>query len=161
MEREHGHYFRDVTFLQEVDIYRVLELFGITDQKLGHAIKKLMVAGGRGHKDIDKDIKEAIDTLQRWQEMRREDKRVAAQQAAIRPLATGAWAGADGAQTQDKPEAGVWFDWHGGSRPEDPETMVRVQLASGCSETLPAGTVRWDHKNSPPAGGDIVKYMLV
>ena len=72
-QRKHGHYFKNVKGLDMIDVYRVLELFGVTDQALGHAIKKLLVAGGRGHKDIDKDIQEAIDTLHRWQEMRVED----------------------------------------------------------------------------------------
>lgn len=72
-QRKHSHYFKSVEHLKTIDVYRVLELFAITDQKLGHAIKKLLVAGGRGHKDVDKDIQEAIDTLHRWQEMRAED----------------------------------------------------------------------------------------
>lgn len=72
-QRKHSHYFKSVEHLKTIDVYRVLELFAITDQKLGHAIKKLLVAGGRGHKDIEKDVQEAIDTLQRWQEMRVED----------------------------------------------------------------------------------------
>lgn len=72
-ERKHAHYFKNVEHLKTIDVYRVLELFSISDQKLGHAIKKLLVAGGRGHKDVEKDIQEAIDTLQRWQEMRAED----------------------------------------------------------------------------------------
>lgn len=70
---KHAHYFRDVSHLSTIDVYRVLDLFGVTDQALGHAIKKLVVAGGRGHKDIDKDVGEAVDTLQRWQAMRAED----------------------------------------------------------------------------------------
>ena len=72
-ERKHAHYHKSVAHLFSVDIYRVLELFGVTDQALGHAIKKLLVAGNRGVKDMDKDVQEAIDTLQRWQEMRAED----------------------------------------------------------------------------------------
>lgn len=67
------HYFKDVSTLQVVDVYRVLELFGVTDPCLQHAIKKLLVAGGRGAKDIEKDIAEAIVTLQRWTEMKVED----------------------------------------------------------------------------------------
>jgi hypothetical protein len=71
---KHAHYFKSVAGLQTVDVYRVLELFGVTDQALGHAIKKLLVAGGRGAgKDIGQDVREAIDTLQRWQAMRLED----------------------------------------------------------------------------------------
>lgn len=71
---KHSHYFRDVAHLNTIDVYRVLELFNVTDQALGHAIKKLLVAGGRGHKNIDKDVGEAIDTLVRWQAMREEDE---------------------------------------------------------------------------------------
>lgn len=72
--RKHSHYFKDVRHLTEVDVYRVLALFNVTDQAIGHAAKKLLVAGGRGAgKDIQKDIQEAIDTLVRWQEMKKED----------------------------------------------------------------------------------------
>jgi Tfp pilus assembly PilM family ATPase len=73
--RKHNHYFKHVEHLQTVDVYRVLQLFAVTDQAIGHAVKKLLVAGGRGAgKDIAKDIQEAIDTLVRWQEMRKEDE---------------------------------------------------------------------------------------
>lgn len=71
--KKHSHYFKDVSHLKEVDVYRVLSLFQVTDQAIGHAIKKLLVAGGRGVKDIDRDVNEAIDTLLRWKEMREED----------------------------------------------------------------------------------------
>ena len=75
--RKHSHYFRSVAHLQEIDIYRVLELFGVTDQALGHAIKKLVVPGMRGGgKTGRKDIEEAIDTLQRRLEMMDEDAAV-------------------------------------------------------------------------------------
>ena len=71
--RKHAHYFKPCPYA-EVDVYRTLQLFGVTDQALGHAIKKLLVAGGRGGgKDQSKDIQEAIDTLERWKEMREEE----------------------------------------------------------------------------------------
>lgn len=73
-ERKHRHYYKDVARYSEVDVYRVLRLFNVTDQALGHALKKLLVAGGRGSgTDITKDVQEAIDTLVRWQEMQAED----------------------------------------------------------------------------------------
>lgn len=73
-DRRHNHYFKDVSRLDTVDVYRVLSLFNVTDPCLQHAIKKLLVAGGRGAgKDITQDIKEAIDSLDRWNEMRLED----------------------------------------------------------------------------------------
>lgn len=72
--RKHGHYFKNVSKLDEIDFYRVAKLFGISDPCIQHAVKKLLVAGGRGAgKDINKDIQEAIDSLVRWQEMKKED----------------------------------------------------------------------------------------
>lgn len=75
MSRKHAHYFRSVSHLDEIDIYRLLDLFNVTDQALGHAIKKLVAPGGRGAgKDFRKDVQEAIDTLQRRLEMLDEDE---------------------------------------------------------------------------------------
>jgi len=74
MSNGYNHYFRDVTQLTHIDVYRVLSLFGVSDPSIQHAIKKLMVAGGRGAKNTDKDIAEAIVSLQRWQQMQEEDK---------------------------------------------------------------------------------------
>ena len=75
-ERKHAHYFKPTPFA-EADVYRVLRMFGVTDQAIGHAIKKLLVAGGRGGgKDIGRDIQEAIDTLERWKEIQAEDAAV-------------------------------------------------------------------------------------
>jgi hypothetical protein len=71
--RKHAHYFKDVSHLDSIDVYRVLDLFGVTDPCLQHAAKKILVAGGRGSKGFIKDIQEAIDTLQRRVEMDTED----------------------------------------------------------------------------------------
>lgn len=71
---KHPHYHKDVSSLQTVDVYRVLALFNVTDPCIQHAVKKLLVAGGRGAgKDIGKDVQEAIDSLERFKEMRVED----------------------------------------------------------------------------------------
>lgn len=67
------HYHKDVSHLDTIDVYRVLQLWDVTDPCIQHAIKKLLVAGGRGHKDISKDVHEAIVSLQRWEEMQAED----------------------------------------------------------------------------------------
>lgn len=71
--REFNHYYKDVSKLASIDVYRVLELFSVTNPAIQHAVKKLLVAGGRGVKDQAKDVEEAIKSLQRWQEMRREE----------------------------------------------------------------------------------------
>ena len=73
IKEKHSHYHKDVSNLQTIDVYRVLALFNVTDPCIQHAVKKLLVAGGRGAKDVSRDIREACDTLQRWQEMRSEE----------------------------------------------------------------------------------------
>ena len=68
---KYPHYFKDVEFLKEIDIYQVCKLFNIQDPSgcLHHAIKKLLVSGNRGYKDNLQDIKEARDTLNRYLEI--------------------------------------------------------------------------------------------
>lgn len=66
------HYFKQLPN-NHVDVYRTLNAFNVTDAALQHAAKKILCAGERGDKDIDKDIAEAIASLQRFQEMRQED----------------------------------------------------------------------------------------
>ena len=72
-DKKHSHYFKDVSKLQSIDVYRVLDLFFVTDPCLQHSIKKLLVSGSRGVKSVEKDVQEAIDSLIRWQEMQKEN----------------------------------------------------------------------------------------
>jgi hypothetical protein len=70
----HSHYFKDVSHLDSIDVYRVLDLFGVVHPCIQHAVKKLLVAGGRGAgKTVDRDVQEAIDSLTRYQKMMSED----------------------------------------------------------------------------------------
>jgi hypothetical protein len=71
---KHNHYFKSTVHLDAVDVYRVLELFNVTDPCLQHAVKKLLCAGDRGAKDMEQDVQEAMDTLERYQDMCREDE---------------------------------------------------------------------------------------
>jgi hypothetical protein len=66
------HYFKDCPY-GKIDVYRVIELWTVTDPCLQHALKKILCAGGRGHKDQATDIQQAIDSLRRWQQMRKEE----------------------------------------------------------------------------------------
>jgi hypothetical protein len=68
-ERKHSHYFKKVGDLTEIDVYNVLYLFNVNDPCLSHAVKKLLCAGQRGVKDKNKDVQEAIDTLNRYLEI--------------------------------------------------------------------------------------------
>ena len=70
---KYPHYFKSVSHLETVDVYRVLSLFQVNDPCLQHAIKKLLCAGDRGDKSMIKDITEARDSLNRHLEMLQED----------------------------------------------------------------------------------------
>lgn len=71
--KKHSHYKKDVSNLQFVDVYRVLQMFEVTHPAVQHAAKKVLCAGQRGAKDWAKDIQEAIDSLQRALDMAKED----------------------------------------------------------------------------------------
>lgn len=73
--QNHNHYFKDVSNLKHIDVYRVLILFCVTDPCLQHAIKKLLCAGNRGVKDELKDVQEAIASLTRYLEIKSEDNK--------------------------------------------------------------------------------------
>lgn len=73
---EHNHYFKDVSHLETIDVYRVIDLFEVTNPCHQHAIKKILCCGQRGAKDAAKDTQEAIDSLKRALEMMREDDAV-------------------------------------------------------------------------------------
>lgn len=71
---QYNKYFKNVGHLELIDVYRTLELFGVTDHALGHAAKKILLCGVRtGGKKAEQEITEARDTLNRWLEMRAED----------------------------------------------------------------------------------------
>ncbi len=72
-QKAHNHYFKDVSNLDYIDVYRVIKLFDVTDPCLQHALKKLLVAGNRGHKDLTRDVQDVIDSCLRWQEMQKEN----------------------------------------------------------------------------------------
>lgn len=80
---KHSHYFKDVSHLKLIDVYRVIELWEVKDPCIQHALKKLLVAGKRGAKDEAKDIQEAIDTLERWKAMREEEKQAQSDSCAL------------------------------------------------------------------------------
>lgn len=86
MSQKHSHYHKDVSHLKSIDIYRMLELFGVTDQALGHAVKKLICAGQRGSKSFEQDVREAVDTLNRRLQMLAEDDNSRGVQAPRAPI---------------------------------------------------------------------------
>jgi len=71
---EYKHYQKSVEHLKWIDVYRVLDLFGVSNPCLQHAIKKLLCAGQRGAKDERRDVEEAVSSLVRYLEMQTEDE---------------------------------------------------------------------------------------
>jgi hypothetical protein len=70
-----SHYFKDVSHLKTIDVYRVIDLFDVKDHAIGHAIKKLLCSGERGAKDKQQDVQEAISSLLRYLDMQTEDEK--------------------------------------------------------------------------------------
>lgn len=70
----HDHYKKDVTHLKQIDVYRALDLFGVTHPAIQHAVKKLLCAGQRGTKDYERDLREAVDSINRALQMIAEDR---------------------------------------------------------------------------------------
>ena len=67
-------YFKDVSGYDVIDVYRAHRIFGLTDEVLCHASKKLLLSGVRtGGKTLEQDVREARDSLNRWLEMLQED----------------------------------------------------------------------------------------
>ena len=67
-------YFKDVSGYDVIDVYRTHRIFGLTDEVLCHASKKLLLSGVRtGGKTLEQDVREARDSLNRWLEMLAED----------------------------------------------------------------------------------------
>jgi len=48
-----------------IDVYDVLQAFAVTNPATQHAIKKLLCAGLRGHKDKMQDLTEALKSIER------------------------------------------------------------------------------------------------
>ena len=71
--KNHEHYFRDVSHLDKIDVYRFLDLFDVTCPVAQHIIKKAMAAGKRGHKSDVTDWENIRDSALRKLEMMGED----------------------------------------------------------------------------------------
>lgn len=65
-------YHREIKPGVWVDVYSVLVAYGVTNPADAHAIKKMLMPGGRGAKDSIQDREEAIASLKRAIEIERE-----------------------------------------------------------------------------------------
>jgi len=120
----HEHYFRDVTHLERLDVYRVLDLFGVECPVAQHVIKKAMAAGKRGHKSLRKDWQDIADSANRRLRMLDEDARIEKRREAGRMLAEGVHRAASGAVAlalAHPAPVGTPVDW-----PEDEERIDQI-----------------------------------
>lgn len=70
---QHDHYFIDVSAYDRVDVYRLIELAGITCPVAQHVFKKAFATGKRGHKDLRRDWQDMADSAGRKLQMLDED----------------------------------------------------------------------------------------
>lgn len=70
----HEHYFIDVSAYDRVDVYRLIELAGITCPVAQHVFKKAFATGKRGHKDLRRDWQDIADSAARRLQMISEDE---------------------------------------------------------------------------------------
>lgn len=73
-QEKYSHYYKDVSKLKHIDVYRVLTLFNVSNPCIQHAVKKLLCSGIRGTKTNETDIREAIVSLNRALQMMAEDE---------------------------------------------------------------------------------------
>lgn len=53
----------------EIDVYDILTAWNVTNPALQHLIKKALQPGARGHKDLDTDMQDIIDSAIRAKEL--------------------------------------------------------------------------------------------
>jgi len=71
--QDSGSHYRHEYRGVKLDIYRIADIYKLTDHALFSALKKILAAGDRGGKDYRQDITEARDALNRKLEMMNED----------------------------------------------------------------------------------------
>lgn len=57
----------------ELDVYDVLKAWQVTCPALQHLIKKALQAGNRGHKDLETDLQDIIDSAVRAKELQQDN----------------------------------------------------------------------------------------
>lgn len=62
-------YSRDVSKYEKIDVYDLIQLYDVKNPALQHALKKILMAGDRGHKDFNQDCQDIIDSATRAKEL--------------------------------------------------------------------------------------------
>lgn len=183
---KHNHYKRDVSGIKTLDVYRLLEVFEVTCPVAQHVIKKALVAGQRGHKDVLRDWQDILDSAERKIEMLREDAINEVCEADIKAAAAkGRAIMADPSDSFDEAridrvasshgdgehyaelgvsDSGGWIEWGGAVSTDDddaPVSMgarVAVRRRNGNTDEATADQFPWWHDNDPD---DIIAYRVL
>ena len=165
MKENHNHYFKPCPY-DTVDVYRVINIFGVSDPCIQHALKKLLCSGVRGYKDQSKDIQDVIDTLERWKQMREEDDKITSSEV-ISPKVSLESTDIDSPVERWYPDdSGEWVEYDGGGQPVEDDVWVEVVMALERRERDYATLIRraddwpWDVGLYDP-DSDIVAYKVV
>lgn len=160
MKSTHSHYFKPCPY-DTLDVYRVINIFGVTDPCIQHALKKLLCSGVRGHKDQSKDIQDVIDTLERWKQMRYEDDKVE-----CKPSPKVSLESTDIGSPVERwhpDDSGEWIEYDGSGQPVEDDVVVEVLLTVEDGELYHspwkqrAESWRWSRNGY----NDIVAYKVV
>lgn len=65
-------YHREIKAGVFVDVYDVIQAWGVKNPALQHLIKKALQAGNRGHKNLATDLQDIIDSAKRAKELENE-----------------------------------------------------------------------------------------
>lgn len=62
---KHSHYFIDVSDVDSIDFYEIAKRYNVEDPAIQHILKKCLAVGNRGHKDLERDLRDIHDTSKR------------------------------------------------------------------------------------------------
>ena len=165
MKENHNHYFKPCPY-DTLDVYRVINIFGVFDPCIQHALKKLLCSGVRGYKDQSKDIQDVIDTLERWKQMRKEDAEITSLEV-ISPKVSLESTDIDSPVENWYPDnSGEWVEYDGSGQPVEDDVLVEVVMAVERYErdwfpmSSRAEDLRWSASLNDPSC-DIVAYKVV
>ena len=127
-----------------IDVYDVLNAYEVDSHAVGHAIKKLLMAGQRGHKDRLQDLREAVQAIEREIDM----------SGSVEPekRATG-----DSGVSVDYTD-GEWHEWSGGTCPVPGDVEVAYELLDGYKSHQLAESIVWFHFGFCK---DIIRFRVI
>lgn len=145
-------YYKDVSHLEVIDVYRIINLYGVTDPTAQHSLKKLLLSGQRtGGKTVEKDLKEARDTLSRGLEMRKEDSRKLSPEM-LQILSVGTSLSRGMAPVPYTPQDGPNSrqPWAPAQEPMAPSSQPLQCIEVGCGEICALHAIRCAKHCAPP-----------